>query len=198
MAYISKFTGAQIDDLLDKSKTMGAAVDELAQDVAAKEDAANKVASIDASADDTHYPSAKAVKTALTNLADDEDLTSVDNALKLADKTYDPITYSGMGRKYLRKNLVDGKNILTQAMLPSANTIYIIQYDYDLNGATITIPANCTLDFQGGSLTNGTVTFSNTELKGIPKLYTNFGGVIANETIHTKWFMNLPDDTDCS
>lgn len=167
MAYISKFTGAQIDDLLEKSKTMGAAVDELAQDVAAKEDAANKVTSIAASADDTHYPSAKAVKTALTNLADGEDLASVGNVMKLADKAYTPTTYSGMGRKYLRKNLVGGKNILTQAMLPSANTIYIIQYDYDLNGATITIPENCTLDFQGGSLANGTVNLNYCKIKGV-------------------------------
>lgn len=161
MAYNSKFTGAQIDDLLDKSKTMGAAVDELAQDVAVKEDAANKVTSITASADDTHYPSAKAVKTALTHLADGEDLASVGDVMKLADKTYDPITYSGMGRKYLRKNLVGGKNILTQEMLPSANTIYIIQYNYDLNGATINVPGNCTLDFQGGSLGNGTLKGNN-------------------------------------
>lgn len=161
--------------------------------IAAKEDAANKVTSINADATDLQYPSAKAVKDSLakvknievtpdmlsestkqfinasgggtiTNFADDEDLTSVDNALKLADKTYDPITYSGMGRKYLRKNLVDGKNILTQEMLPSANTVYIIQYDYDLNGATITIPENCTLDFQGGSLGNGTISLGNTQL----------------------------------
>lgn len=159
--------------------------------LAAKEDVANKVTSINAEADDVHYPSAKAVKDSLakvknievtpdmlsestkqfinasgggtiTNFADDEDLTTVDNALKLADKTYDPIAYSGMGRKYLRKNLVSGKNILTQEMLPSANTIYIIQYDYDLNGATITIPENCTLDFKGGSLANGTVNGNKT------------------------------------
>lgn len=69
MAYISKFTGAQIDDLLEKSKTMGATVDGLAQDVAVKEDAANKVKSITASADDTHYPSTKAVKDAIDAVA---------------------------------------------------------------------------------------------------------------------------------
>ena len=60
MAYISKFTGAQIDDLLEKSKTMGAAVDELAQDVAAKEDTANKVTSLDNPSDVT-FPTSKAV-----------------------------------------------------------------------------------------------------------------------------------------
>lgn len=68
MAYNSKFTGAQIDDLLDKSKTMGATVDKLAQDVAAKEDAANKVTTLDASATDEQYPSAKAVMDELDEL----------------------------------------------------------------------------------------------------------------------------------
>ena len=51
MAYISKFTGAQIDALLDASEAMKTS----------KEDVANKVTSINADADDTHYPSAKAV-----------------------------------------------------------------------------------------------------------------------------------------
>lgn len=52
MAYNSKFTGAQIDALLDASGAMQTS----------KEDVANKVTSINADADDTHYPSAKAVK----------------------------------------------------------------------------------------------------------------------------------------
>ena len=60
MAYISKFTGAQIDDLLEKSKTMGATVDGLAQDVAAKEDTANKVTSLD-NPNDVTFPTSKAV-----------------------------------------------------------------------------------------------------------------------------------------
>ena len=216
MAYISKFTGAQIDALLDQTKKMQAS----------KEDKANKVTSINADADDVHYPTAKAVKDSLekvknievtpdmlsestkqfinasiggtiTNFADDEDLTTVDNALKLADKTYDPITYSGMGRKYLRKNLVDGKNILTQEMLPSANTIYIIQYDYDLNGATITIPANCILDFQGGSLANGTVVGSNSDINSNPStIFSNdltISGSWRKNEWNIKWFGALGD-----
>ena len=198
--------------------------------LAAKEDAANKVTSINADADDMHYPTAKAVKDSLakvknievtpdmlsestkqfinasgggtiTNFADDEDLTTVDNALKLADKPYDPITFSGMGRKYLRKNLVDGKNILTQAMLPSANTIYIIQYDYDLNGATITIPENCTLDFQGGSLVNGTLSFSHTYIESSEKSIFNAiaaNGTLVNTNIYCTWFGNFDDETDAA
>lgn len=59
MAYNSKFTGAQIDALLDSAGTMQTS----------KEDVANKVTSINADADDAHYPSAKAVLTAINNVA---------------------------------------------------------------------------------------------------------------------------------
>ena len=221
MAYNSKFTGAQIDALLDASEAMQTS----------KEDVTNKVTSISADADDEHYPSAKAVWDSLaniknievtpdmlsestkqfinasgggtiTNFADDEDLTSVDNALKLADKTYDPITYSGMGRKYLRKNLVDGKNILTQEMLPSANTIYIIQYDYDLNGATIAIPANCVLEFRGGKFGNGQVKFANTYIASSSDVIfsnINFSGYYTNDAVKISWFSKgMSSTTDYS
>lgn len=115
----------------------------------------------------------------IVNYPDGEDLTEVDacggnskqeiNVLKFADKKYNSTNFSGLGRKYLRKNLVeveedDGikvtKNILTQEMINDANTRYIIQYDYDLNGEEITIPEGCILDFQGGSLNNGTYTYN--------------------------------------
>lgn len=42
-------------------------------------------------------------------------------------------------------------------MLLQDNTRYIIQYDYDLNNQTINIPNKCILEFQGGSLKNGTL-----------------------------------------
>lgn len=49
---------------------------------------------------------------AITNLADDEDLTSIDdgtgsNVLKFADRTYNANNFSGKGYKILRKNTVD-------------------------------------------------------------------------------------------
>lgn len=63
MAYNSKFTGAQIDALLDASETMQTS----------KEDVANKVKSLDAGVTDEQYPSAKAVKDAI---ATKENLTN--------------------------------------------------------------------------------------------------------------------------
>lgn len=89
--------------------------------------------------------------------ADEEDITEQNGTLQLANKTYDKQSFSGLGRVYLRKNIVGDKNVLTQAMINKANTIYVIQYDYDLKEASINIPENCVLQFDGGSLSNGTI-----------------------------------------
>lgn len=51
----------------------------------------------------------------------------------------------------LKKNLVNGVNTLTQEMMSAANTKYVIKYDYVL-GEDITVPANCILEFDGGSI----------------------------------------------
>lgn len=99
----------------------------------------------------------------INNLADDEDLVSVDkgeslSVLKFADRAYNLETHIGMGYKILRRNIIDGKNMLTQDMVNQPHTIYMIQYDFDLDGAQITIPENCILKFDGGSLSNGKLT----------------------------------------
>lgn len=95
------------------------------------------------------------------NAPDEEDLTSVDQSgtdvLKFKNKAYAPLVFSGKGRTYLRKNITGGKNVLTSAMIADSNTIYHIQYDYDLNEQTLTIPAGCVLQFDGGSISNGTL-----------------------------------------
>lgn len=99
----------------------------------------------------------------VNNASDEEDLTSVNiqgtDVLKLKDKIYNSLVFSGLGKTYLRKNIqevIDGsetvtRNILTQEMISESNTIYIIQYDYTLN-EDITVPENCILEFDGGSL----------------------------------------------
>ena len=113
----------------------------------------------------------------INNLADDEDLVSVDkgenlSVLKFADRAYNLETHIGMGYKILRRNIIDGKNILTQDMINQSHTIYMIQYDFDLDGATIKIPEGCILDFQGGSIVNGKVFSDNktTRIVNPPKI----------------------------
>lgn len=138
----------------------------------------------------------------INNLPDDEDLTSknIDGAqvLKFNDKPYNKTNFSGLGRKYLRKNIQDGKNVLTQDMLSDENTIYIIQYDYDLNGAKINIPENCVLKFEGGSISNGTLVGNNTIIDAnLEKILLNIAcnGTWNIETSYPEWFDNTT--TDC-
>ena len=63
-----------------------------------------------------------------------------------------PVTYKTV---ILKKNLINGVNTLTQDMMSVANTKYMIKYNYTL-GEDITIPENCILEFDGGSIANST------------------------------------------
>ena len=96
-------------------------------------------------------------------IPNNEDLTkNKSGELQFSDRLYSPENFSGKGYKILRKNMVAGKNVLTQEMITDPNTIYEVRYDFDLEGAEITIPEGCVLDFKGGSLRNGTVQLNNT------------------------------------
>ena len=112
-------------------------------------------------------------------LPDEEDLTkSTPDAngnayLSLKDRKYEPDKYSGLGRKILRRRVVEiedpvygtqEKNLLLQSDFNEENTIYEIRYDFDLNGAEITIPANCTLIFTGGRIANGIIKLNSTKI----------------------------------
>ncbi len=118
-----------------------------------------------------------------------------DDFAELSNKTYNPDTYSGMGRVIIRKNMVNGVNVLTQEMVNQANTIYEIRYDFDLNGNEIIIPARCTLDFQGGKIVgNGKVVFSNTKFDGILKLSDGFADSIVLEGTYEEGQVLMVED----
>lgn len=125
----------------------------------------------------------------ITNFADDEDIESVDNGLgvnvlKLANREYDPINFIGKGYKIIRKNIVDGKNLLTQDMINDPDTIYDIRYNFDLNGATLNFPDNVELFFNGGSITNGD--FNNIRISNLylrPEWFGAKGNGIDDDTL---------------
>lgn len=105
----------------------------------------------------------------IINQPDDEDLKKETTqggteVMKFADKSFNSAQFSGLARKYLRKDISSGTNPLTQDMVKDKNTIYHIQYAYDLQGATINIPDGCVIVFEGGSLENGTVNFNHSQI----------------------------------
>lgn len=138
----------------------------------------------------------------VVNLADEEDITSKQNKLKFKDKEYNPAQYNGMGRIYLRKNIVERINVLTQIMMQATNTIYIIQYDYDLHGETITVPENCTLQFEGGSFSNGTIIGNGTIIKDtLSKIFgldITIQGTFNVDFARPEWFGAISDGSSDS
>lgn len=79
------------------------------------------------------------------------------------------------GKVYLKKN----NGVLTQAMINTANTVYVIQYDYTLNGNTIALPSGCVLEFDGGHITGGTL-----------------AGTVLNESLNIDNFTLTDDATE--
>lgn len=110
----------------------------------------------------------------------------------------------GLNRVILRKNIKEGKNILTQDMINKENTIYVIQYDFIL-ASDVIIPANCVLEFDGGSISgNKTLTGTNTAIKaGLVKIF-NINVILAGTwniaEVYPEWFGakgdGVTDDSD--
>lgn len=139
---------------------------------------------------------------------DDEDIEEVRDGnrsfLKFKDKYYNPSEFSGMGRITLRKNLIGTEacslddedhllNVLKQDMIREENTIYIIQYDYDLDGKILSIPSGCTLWFQGGTINNGTIYLQDTAIMGIYD-YSDIGNVNILGTFKTGQLMTMNNE----
>lgn len=133
----------------------------------------------------------------IVNFPDDEFLTTKGGRITLKDRNYDPNNYSGMGRKILRKNMVNGVNVLTQKMMSCPNTVYVITYDYSLRGQTITVPENCVLQFEGGGLKNGTLIGDNTVINAKPEAVIlsdiTIVGSWNNDNVYDTWFSYVPD-----
>ena len=120
--------------------------------------------------------------------------------IAFSNKAYEPSQYSGWGYVVLEKNMVNGVNTLTQTMMQDANTIYVIQYDYIL-AADITIPTNCVLQFEGGSIKNargnsfkvtGTKTHINTDVAY--NIFDNtLGGGFELPYIDVRWIGGVSD-----
>lgn len=89
----------------------------------------------------------------------------IDDALGLEQSSINedvaPMPYNdgnpnGMGRIILKKT----DNFKNVVEAQSGNTIFVIKYDFTLTGS-VNVPANCVLEFDGGSLNNGTIYLSN-------------------------------------
>lgn len=93
-------------------------------------------------------------------------------------QTYDPnmklpLFWNGLEWANSDGSLTSKVNtVFTTSQIIYPSRVYKIVSDIDLGGITLTLPTNCTLDFQGGSFSNGTIIGSNTKIKaGLQKIF---------------------------
>lgn len=124
----------------------------------------------------------------VNNAADEEDLTSEGNLLKLKDRT----AIDGMGYVILRKNKTFAEQVT------KTNTIYEIRYEFVLD-SDVTIPADSVLKFVGGVIKGGKIIFNNTLLEGAVSIKSDIEGTIKNEYLTPQMFgaagNGVADDT---
>lgn len=96
--------------------------------------------------------------------------------------------------KVIQVSDVNAINFLNNNLL-TGYTLNIVK-DIDLQGNSIKIPANVTLDFQGGSISNGTIIGNETKIEGNVKIKCFLSGTYKGN-IDGCWFIHdAADNTD--
>lgn len=101
------------------------------------------------------------------------------------------------GRIRVKKNVIDGKIVLSSDMMREDGKTYVIRYAFDLNGQSLIIPKGCNLEFKKkGSISNGSIIFSNTWLKNERfKGLLSASGTLLNNTFDASRY-GFVDDTE--
>lgn len=120
-------------------------------------------------------------------------LTTSDRGYKVYYNSYATnLTWSGTewlnvdGSRYETTRIIrDKASTLTWSqVLGFKNLTYIIVGDIDLGGEELVLGNNTILDFQGGSFSNGSIVFQNTEIKGaINKINCTVTGSVKGDVI---------------
>lgn len=136
------------------------------------------------------------------NTTDEEDLTTVNNKYKFANKAYSAINFTGKGRIYLRKNIrqveeqIDENtsitrtiNMLTPFMMANTNTLFHVQYDYTLRDSRIVVPSGSGLIYEGGSFSDGVLDISDAILfDGWERLIGSRLSIVGVPAAGSRWF----------
>ena len=130
----------------------------------------------------------KPARVDVVNAADEEDITSKDNLLKLKDRN-DAL---GMGYVILRKNKTFAEQVTKE------NTIYEIRYDFDLEDSEISLPKDIALKFEGGKLSNGILLAERCQIiSASDEIFSNIEliGSFYADMVSSEWFQ-ITEDAD--
>lgn len=142
------------------------------------------VASTDITTEKVAVKIASKLTEAMTEYEVNQNASTVTLTRKFGGKVSTPSSFSavaaGVSCIIADSTKMELRNIITPVMINQPNTIYEIRYDFNLDGHIIEIPEECTLVFNGGELTNGTIISNNTKVEGSPKI-TKLYGFLHNE-----------------
>ena len=113
----------------------------------------------------------------------------------LFGEPYNSTTPNGMGRIVLKET--DNFKQVVEAQT-DGNTIFVIKYDFTLTD-NVTIPANCVLEFYGGSISGEyIITGNKTKICG-SNIYIDasisFAGTFVLNTVYVDWFIKERTDS---
>lgn len=84
--------------------------------------------------------------------------------------------------KVIQPSVIKCGNIMLEPWMMSVErTKYVIKWNFDLDGKTITVPEKCVLEFDGGSLRNGTIIGQDTFVNNVGGVDTIFGASVTQE-----------------
>ena len=72
-----------------------------------------------------------------------------------------------------------------------SGVVYRISRNIDLKGGKLVVPEDCVLNFDGGTVTDGTIVGNNTEILGPARVIfddLNFSGTFRNGIVRSEWF----------
>lgn len=96
------------------------------------------------------------------------------------------------------RQIILKEDIPFPTQLSETDTIYVIRYDYDLEDSEVTIPSDCTLKFEGGTLSNGTIIGQDTRITNDLGCILNdiiVSGTFKNDCVYSNWISNDTDTT---
>lgn len=102
----------------------------------------------------------------------------------------DTLTFKNIDKSLYNMNLVYVRDFSTD--LTKTNTIYVINFEHNLNNSTVTIPDNSILYFMGGLVYNGILSGSNTKVISNGPCFNNisFSGTWNISKISTNMFVD--------
>lgn len=103
-----------------------------------------------------------------------------------------PITSVSADSAGIKRICVLKEGVSLSSQIKTENIIYKVSGNFNLQGAEIVIPKDCVLMFDGGSIENGTISFTDTELCGYPQIDCKLKGSIPQADI--TWFGAKRDD----